>query len=206
MFTLGKVLISTRGLALGNYHFYMNAKPSVAMVQGEMCQCPLGLIPHFYMVSTTDTKGSVCHVSMPSRAYTSFLRPTATKGEIEAMACQCPLGLIPHFYSEKTMDRRFCRNGVNALSGLYLISTAVNPAATKMDVQEVSMPSRAYTSFLLTECAPAECAFYCVSMPSRAYTSFLRSPFKNLDFMRFPEPVFAGIYQNILTTAVFHAC
>ena len=40
----------------------------------------------------------------------------------------------------------------------------------------------------------------------RAYTSFLRYPFKNLGFMRFPEPVFAGIYQNILTTAVFRAC
>ena len=45
-----------------------------------------------------------------------------------------------------------------------------------------------------------------VSMPSRAYTSFLQYPFKNLGFMRFPEPVFAGIYQNILTTAVFRAC
>ena len=45
-----------------------------------------------------------------------------------------------------------------------------------------------------------------VSMPSRAYTSFLRYPFKNLGFMRFPEPVFAGIYQNILTTAVSRAC
>ena len=45
-----------------------------------------------------------------------------------------------------------------------------------------------------------------VSMPSRAYTSFLRYPFKNLDFMRFPEPVFAGIYQNSLTTAVCRAC
>ena len=45
-----------------------------------------------------------------------------------------------------------------------------------------------------------------VSMPSRAYTSFLRYPFKNLGFMRFTEPAFAGIYQNILTTAVFRAC
>ena len=45
-----------------------------------------------------------------------------------------------------------------------------------------------------------------VSMPSRAYTSFLRTPFKNLGFMQFSEPVFAGIYQNILTTAVFRAC
>ena len=34
-----------------------------------------------------------------------------------------------------------------------------------------------------------------MSMPSRADISFLRYPFKNLGFMRFPEPVFAGIYQ-----------
>ena len=31
-------------------------------------------------------------------------------------------------------------------------------------------------------------------------------PFKNLGFMRFPEPIFASIYQNILTTVVFRAC
>ena len=70
----------------------------------------------------------------------------------------------------------------------------------------VSMPSRAYTSFLRDIFINFydECGL--VSMPSRAYTSFLRYPFKNLGFMRFPEPVFAGIYQNILTTAVFRAC
>ena len=45
-----------------------------------------------------------------------------------------------------------------------------------------------------------------VSMPSRANASLLQYPFKNLGFMRFPEPVFAGIYQNILTAAVFRAC
>ena len=93
------------------------------------------------------------------------------------------------------------------------------------------MPSRAYTSFLhrvvkgldgeLKECQcplgliphfyimnakPSVAMVQGVSMPSRAYTSFLRYPFKNLGFMRFSEPVFAGIYQNILTTAVFRAC
>ena len=70
--------------------------------------------------------------------------------------------------------------GVNALSGLYLISTNRR-----------------------VECGVGP---FIVSMPSRAYTSFLRYPFKNLGFMRFPEPVFAGIYQNILTAAVFRAC
>ena len=68
------------------------------------------------------------------------------------------------------------------------------------------MPSRAYTSFLLLIPGGYQDAPFGVSMPSRAYTSFLRYPFKNLGFMRFPEPVFAGIYQNILTTAVFRAC
>ena len=97
-------------------------------------------------------------------------------------ACQCPLGLIPHFYF--TPDGKYIEwTGtycVNALSGLYLISTWIY----------------GFTSL----------SFFFVSMPSRAYTSFLRYPFKNLGFMRFPEPVFAGIYQNILTTAVFRAC
>ena len=94
---------------------------------------------------------------MPSRAYASFLQYLCCfiSGTL-AGKCQCPLGLMPHFYENRVHI----------------------------------MPDYAYT----------------VSMPSRAYASFLRYPFKNLGFMRFPEPVFAGIYQNILTTAVFRAC
>ena len=73
--------------------------------------------------------------------------------------------------------------------------------------RSVSMPSRAYTSFLHTDIEIVESNNAdTVSMPSRAYTSFLQYPFKNLGFMRFLEPVFAGIYQNILTAAVFRAC
>ena len=44
-----------------------------------------------------------------------------------------------------------------------------------------------------------------VSMPFRASAPFLRYPFENLGFMRFLEPVFAGIYQNILTITTFRA-
>lgn len=43
-------------------------------------------------------------------------------------------------------------------------------------------------------------------MPSRADDSFLQYPFKTLGFMRFPEPIFAGICQNILTDPLFRAC
>ena len=94
---------------------------------------------------------------------------------------------------------------VNALSGLYLISTRAKYDKVAA-IGRVSMPSRAYTSFLPSSWFSDRCWCKYVSMPSRAYTSFLRYPFKNLGFMRFPEPVFAGIYQNILTTAVFRAC
>ena len=64
-------------------------------------------------------------VSMPSRAYTSFLRNIApwTIPDV-ILACQCPLGLIPHFYNNSVLAKQIemvCR--VNALSGLYLIST-----------------------------------------------------------------------------------
>ena len=67
------------------------------------------------------------------------------------------------------------------------------------------MPFRAGTPFLHEE--ELFRGSYCiVSMPFRAGTPFLRYPFKNLGFMRFLEPVFAGIYQNILTMTIFRAC
>ena len=120
---------------------------------------------------------------MPSRAYTSFLHTDVILKPFELLV---PGGwhvnLIPHFYEEVNEVAEWCGNTrVNALSGLYIISTKL-----------IDLYNNSWKNL--------------VSMPFRAYTSFLRYPFKNLGFMRFPEPVFAGIYQNILTTAVFRAC
>ena len=61
--------------------------------------------------------------SMPSRAYTSFLRRSS---------------LWMWVY----------RRCVNALSGLYLISTIKTGYLQEKSLVHVSMPSRAYTSFL----------------------------------------------------------
>ena len=146
------------------------------------------------------------NVSMPSRAYTSFLQINEEKcpmlyNKIVSM----PSRAYTSFLHITTLFLYIMIPCFNALSGLYLISTLIKDAWTGRYFR-VSMPSRAYTSFL-QHCSER---FYMnlinVSMPSRAYTSFLRYPFKNLGFMRFPEPVFAGIYQNILTAAVFRAC
>ena len=68
------------------------------------------------------------------------------------------------------------------------------------------MPFRARTPFLHNDILNSNCICRQVSMPFRAETPFLRYPFKNLGFMRFLEPVFAGIYQNILTITIFRAC
>ena len=61
------------------------------------CQCPLGLIPHFYAEEV----------------------PVDV---VATMMCQCPLGLIPHFYLAEAEVQKILEC-VNALSGLYLIST-----------------------------------------------------------------------------------
>ena len=67
-------------------------------------------------------------------------------------------------------------------------------------------PLRLMTHFYTNNLSRAYKDSKFVSMPSQADDSFLRYPFKNLGFMRFPEPIFAGICQNILTGPLFRAC
>ena len=92
------------------------------------CQCPLGLIPHFYRVMKLELI-------------------------MTTVRCQCPLGLIPHFYRRKKMDDETMRKCVNALSGLYLISTE---KAGEYDEQ-------------LRQCVNALSGLYLISTPYFAY-------------------------------------
>ena len=64
------------------------------------CQCPLGLVPHFYISSLSKPITDFLIVSMPSRASTSFLRQRSTSTTFVVGSCQCPLGLVPHFYED----------------------------------------------------------------------------------------------------------
>ena len=59
------------------------------------------LLSGLYLISTTlisIPKTSQMNVSMPSRAYTSFLQKKCRHRRKKSWLCQCPLGLIPHFY------------------------------------------------------------------------------------------------------------
>ena len=117
------------------------------MTLKRQCQCPLGLVPHFYT------------------HHSPYLG--------EETWCQCPLGLVPHFYLEKVVEScKSMSERVNALTGLYLISTYVRQYLSLFN-QNVSMPSRAYTSFLRQFGWVMRLPLTSVSMPSRAYTSFL---------------------------------
>ena len=96
---------------------------TIILFRMKACQCPLGLIHHFYLLQVINVQLSI-GVSMPSRAYTSFLlHVTIPRSNGYKLECQCPLGLIPHFY-------------------------IMNPNGKYLIVEIVSMPSRAYTSFL----------------------------------------------------------
>ena len=64
---------------------------------GLSCQCPLGLIPHFYAIdSVSELKYALCQCPL---GLIPHFYVTLSIYTIVANACQCPLGLIPHFYT-----------------------------------------------------------------------------------------------------------
>ena len=119
--------------------------------------------------------------------------------------CESPSTFLWTCLSHHSFIIFLVTNTNTLLSGLYLISTKIEYNGNVFVANLCQCPLGLIPHFYLWKARTNVCHQW-VSMPSRAYTSFLRYPFKNLGFMRFPEPVFAGIYQNILTTAVLRAC
>ena len=123
----------------------------------------------------SSTTGSNCLIPVPfcrglaRNAYTSFLH-TSTANNVSTPSSG--LYLISTFLDGLVNCYR--ERCVNALSGLYLISTtdAFNEIC---NLVVVSMPSRAYTSFLRKAHEIRPVYNILVSMPSRAYISFLRT-------------------------------
>ena len=111
---------------------------------------------------------------MPSRAYTSFLQKLEKISTMRQTSVSMPSRAYTSFLHRLSLVKLHLLTGVNALSGLYLISTVQCLHSTIAIIYIVSMPSRAYTSFLLSECCYGTRGNDPVSMPSRAYTSFLR--------------------------------
>ena len=87
------------------------------------CQCPLGLIPHFYSYGELCPSWIPTYVSMPSRADISFLHEKKCPMLYNNIECQCPLGLISHFYMSNittmVMAYLLCQCPLGLISHFY---------------------------------------------------------------------------------------
>ena len=128
---------------------FLHQKFCVPWLFPLMCQCPLGLLPHFYplhgchdslnddsrvnalsgcyLISTNDpyVYRRIDHrcVNALSGCYLISTQEQQQQEQLIKAACQCPLGLLPHFYSYEYRIYNCRLSRVNALSGCYLIST-----------------------------------------------------------------------------------
>ena len=115
------MFVSTRGLA----PMFSN-RSTKNRLKVLRCQCPLGLIPHFYRLWKLfkhDRSYWVCQC--PLGLIPHFYIESKEGDSITVSVCQCPLGLIPHFYYNNMYCEFPFKECVNALSGLYLISTSI---------------------------------------------------------------------------------
>ena len=104
------------------YTSFLRRKPKCRRRLRTPCQCPLRLIHHFYIKSSTSSS-ALLTVSMPSQAYTSFLHvmhdDLSPIYKDVSMPSQAYTSFLPIPRSRHYRDR----GCVNALSGLYIIST-----------------------------------------------------------------------------------
>ena len=110
------------------------------------CQCPLGLMTHFYQRRWKSPSYMVI-VSMPSRADDSFLRRHL---QIEPSFDYYSVNALSGWWlistEKRGIDVIYDDLSVNALSGWWLISTEISLIFNSRWL--VSMPSRADDSFL----------------------------------------------------------
>ena len=70
----------------------------VALITLNECQCPLGLIPHFYLIELLMYRDLSSLCQCPLGLIPHFYDDFFDEEDESDDECQCPLGLIPHFY------------------------------------------------------------------------------------------------------------
>ena len=141
---------------------------------GKVFQCPLGLIPHFYEREATEEDYSAVSFNALSGLY---LISTWSKERSSASVIKCFNALSGlYLISTKGCDPNVgdLINCFNALSGLYLISTRLSELDLDKINQVFQCPLGLIPHFYAEEWSDVLAREYkFVSMPSRAYTSFL---------------------------------
>ena len=87
------------------------------------CQCPHGLLPHFYNKEIAKNIGMCKGVNALTGCYLISTKMMSMLIPMTKQRCQCPHGLLPHFYCGKPLRIKPPPICVNALTGCYLIST-----------------------------------------------------------------------------------
>ena len=64
-----------------------------------LCQCPLGLLPHFYSDNFWVALDELVACQCPLGLVPHFYKAGEYGMTGVIWRCQCPLGLLPHFYS-----------------------------------------------------------------------------------------------------------
>ena len=148
------LITSTSALLTGLYLISTDHRSSSPKGRMYLCQCPLGLMHHFYMEVVN---GYITSQLVLPKHHDQY--------GVNALSGLCII-------STSRMVSRFSmlERCVNALSGLCIISTLRSSSPARL--RNVSMPSRAYASFL-QNIISLTFRHIIVSMPSRAYASFL---------------------------------
>ena len=182
-------------------HFYWEISRQLGIAQSIVSMPFRAEAPFLRRQHIVEEKFNI--VSMPFRAETPFLHGEWKLSNGNWTKVSMPFRAETPFLQAMNSGKG---GRINALSGWGSISTKTEISLFMVLKRDVSMPSRAGAPFLHNCKRNNIHRDLHVSMPFRAETPFLRYPFKNLGFMRFLEPVFAGIYQNILTMTIFRAC
>ena len=95
-------LVTNTNTLLSGLYLISTAKEVLTNnLEVKECQCPLGLIPHFYLIQHHNTGGMTVECQCPLGLIPHFyIEWHFVFYIIYIELCQCPLGLIPHFYLE----------------------------------------------------------------------------------------------------------
>ena len=80
------------------YTSFLQNFPEIICLKLTECQCPLGLIPHFYENDLYNAVQSGTMCQCPLGLIPHFYENDLYNAVQSGTMCQCPLGLIPHFY------------------------------------------------------------------------------------------------------------
>ena len=150
-------------------HFYKSV-----VIEAESnslrCQCPHGLIPHCYKKETHCCSKKIEACQCPLGLLPHFYDHDDNLRAYTKTPCQCPLGLLPHFYTSATVSPIWReRKCVNALSGCYLISTEKFPNATWDNRKVCQCPLGLLPHFYQTRRMFVGIYIYCVNALSGCY-------------------------------------